>query len=136
MNMGDLRESRKAKLEAHRKERYGSVIASADAALKSAFLVNGGGAVALLAYFSQASTRVPPHAMNSLLRTSLLILVIGTACAGLATGLSFLAQYGYLVRRSWFGRRARYLTATNIVLVAASYLCFVIAGIVGYFALA
>ena len=138
MATGELRKSREAKVQAFRKERFGIVATSADSALKSAFLVNGGGAVALLAFFGQATTQARPAHVSSLLATALLILVVGTALAGVATGLSFLAQYGYFMQksRSWFGRAARSLTAANIVLVGASYVCFVVAGFVAYRALA
>lgn len=51
----DLRKTRLAKRDEFRKERFEVVVASAENALKNAFLVNGGGAVALLAFFGQAS---------------------------------------------------------------------------------
>jgi hypothetical protein len=138
MAESELRRSRRAKIEEFRKERFGSVISAAESALKSAFLVNGGGAVALLAFFGQAAHQTRTAAANSLLATSLLVLVIGTALAGIATGLSFLAQYGYFMRssRSWFGRAARSITALNVALIVVSYGCFVAAGAVAYRALA
>lgn len=137
MRQSELRKSRTAKVEEFRKARLASVVNSAESALKSAFLVNGGGAVALLAFFGQATTQSKPHASASTLAVALLILVVGTALAGIATGLSFLAQYGYFMRRSrsWFGRAARNITAMNIVLIILSYACFVAAGVVAFMAL-
>ena len=128
----DLRKSRLAKREEFRKTRFDVVVSSAESALKSAFLINGGGAVALLAFFGQASRQPGPS--SPWLALALFILVVGTALAAVATGLSFLAQYGYLVgkRRSWFGRNARNVTAVNIVLVLLAYVCFVVAGLVAY----
>jgi hypothetical protein len=128
----DLRKSRLAKRDEFRKARFDVVVSSAESALKSAFLVNGGGAVALLAFFGQASRQ--SLAATSWLSSALLALVVGTALASLATGLSFLAQYGYMMgkRRSTFGRHARSITAANIVLVLLSHLCFVIAGWLAY----
>jgi hypothetical protein len=132
----DLRRIRLAKRDEFRKTRFDVVVKSAESALKSAFLVNGGGAVALLAFFGQAARQPGPP--SSWLAIALFVLVIGTALAAVATGLSFLAQYGYLAgkRRSWLGRAARNITALNIVLVLFSYGCFIIAGFIAYRGLA
>lgn len=130
--MSDLRKTRLAKRDKFRKERFEVVVASAENALKNAFLVNGGGAVALLAFFGQASKQ--PGFSSAWLAWALLVLVIGTAFAAVATGLSFLAQYGYMIgkRRSILGRHARSITAANITLVLLSYFCFVAAGFVAF----
>jgi len=47
------------------------------------------------------------------------------------------AQYGYFMRRrrSWFGGVARNITAINAVLIIASYVCFLVAGGIAYWAL-
>jgi hypothetical protein len=115
-----------------RKDRFEIVVSAAENALKNAFLVNGGGAVALLAFFGQASKQ--PGLGSAWLAWALLILVFGTAVAAVATGLSFLAQYGYMTgkRRSLLGRHARSITAANIILVMLSYFCFVAAGLVAF----
>ena len=128
----ELRKSRIAKRDEFRKERLEVVVSSAESALKCAFLVNGGGAVALLAFFGQASRQGAPT--SPWLSHALLALVIGTALAMVATGLSFLAQYGYMMgkRRSRFGRSEKDITAANIVLVMISYVCFVLAGFLAY----
>lgn len=130
--VSDLRKSRIAKRDEFRKERFEIVVSSAESALKNAFLVNGGGAVALLAFFGQASKQ--PGFASGWLALALLVLVIGTALAAVATGLSFLAQYGYMLgkRRSPLGRNARSITALNITLVMLSYCCFVGAGFVAF----
>jgi uncharacterized membrane protein YidH (DUF202 family) len=124
----DLRKTRLAKRDEFRKARLELVVSSAESALKSAFLVNGGGCVALLAFLGQASRQSVP--VSHWLSSALLALVVGTALASIATGLSFLAQYGYMMgkRRSLFGRSAKSLTAANIVLVMLSHVCFVLAG--------
>lgn len=108
------------------------VVGSAESALKSAFLVNGGGAVALLAFFGQASRQGLPA--SSWLSLALLALVVGTALASTATGLSFLAQYGYMMgkRRARIGRYALIITAMNVVLVMLSHVCFLVAGLLAY----
>jgi hypothetical protein len=128
----DLRKNRIARRDEFRKARLDVVISSAESALKSAFLVNGGGAVALLAFFGQAARQSIPG--SRWIALTLFVLVVGTALAAVATGLSFIAQYGYMLgkRRSWFGRSARSITAANIVLVLLSYICFVVAGFLAY----
>jgi hypothetical protein len=133
--MFDLRKARIAKRDEFRKERFGVVVAAAENALKNAFLVNAGGAVALLAFFGQASKH--PGFSSGWLAVALLILVVGTAFAAVATGLSFLAQYGYMTgkRRSSLGRNARSITAANVTLVMLSYFCFVAAGFVAFLGL-
>lgn len=132
--------SRQARLELgakHRSERLPITYASAASALQSAFLANGGGAVALLAFYGQLLTAQSNHPAASGLAGALLAMVIGVALAVAATGLSFVAQYGYLMRRnSRVGRFALHFTWANVVLVCASLVCFVVGGAQAYYALA
>ena len=118
--------------------RLDAALARAQTALKTAVLVNGAGVIALLALFAQAfkDGGVLPGAGQFAAAT--LWMVAGTAVAGCATGLSFLAQYGDLMRwHSWFGRggRAGTITRLNIALVFLSYACFVLGGLHTYWAL-
>src|SRR3954470_18863961 len=75
MSDRELRKDRQAKVTEFRKERFSSVTNSAESALKSAFLVNGGGAVALLAFFGPSPNPARTAATTSLLATALLIRV-------------------------------------------------------------
>jgi len=131
---------RRARRRSARDARLEATIASAQTALRTAVLVNGIGAIALLAFFSQAFKDAGnPLPGAGQLAAATLWLVAGTAVAGCATGLSFLAQYGLVTRwHSWFGRHDRALTMTqiNVALVFLSYLCFFIAGLHAYWALA
>jgi hypothetical protein len=126
MTISRLRKNRLARLNEFRDARLKHVISSAQSALRSAFLVNGGAAVALLAFFGHATDQCRAASVTRLLADALLVLVVGTALAGLATGLSFLAQFGYFIRRSrsWFGKAAPTITVVNIWLIAGSYACF------------
>ena len=120
-------------------DRLDATVASAQTALKTAVLVNGAGAIALLTLFAGAFKDANPLPGAAQFAAATLWLVAGTAAGGAATGISFLAQYGQVMRwRSWFGRRGRaaLITQVNIVLVFLSYLCFVIAGLHAYWALA
>ena len=117
-----------------REGRLDVVIRAAQSALKTAFLVNSGGAIAILGFFGQAIQTETPSPAAPYLAKALLILGIGTALAGLATGLSFLAQYAYFIRKSnpKLGKRAPMLTKINIYLVLASLTCFIVASFVAY----
>jgi hypothetical protein len=122
-----------------RPHRLDAALALAQTALKTAVLVNGAGAIALLALFAQAFKDAGPLPGAPQFAAATLWLVAGTAVAGCATGLSFLAQYGHLLRwRSWFGRGGRpaAITRLNIALVFLSYACFVVGGLHAYWALA
>ena len=72
---------------------FRSVIDAGQAAIKSAFLVNGGGAVAMLAYVSrlgdQNPTAVPTFA------ESLLWFTIGVFLAAALSGLTYFSQFFY-----------------------------------------
>jgi hypothetical protein len=64
--------------------------------------------------------------------------VFGTFYAALATGLSFVAQYGYFLRdlmrkrRPWLGQIAPIVTGINMALLATAYVCFLVAGLIAY----
>ena len=131
-----LRQARRELIAKHRSERLPITYASAASALQSAFLANGGGAVALLAFYGQLLTTQPKHAAAAGLANALLAMVIGVGLAVAATGLSFVAQYGYLMRRhTWVGKRAIYFTWVNMALVFASLVSFVVGGAWAYRAL-
>lgn len=131
------RQARRELIAKHRSDRLPITYASAASALQSAFLANGGGAVALLAFYGQLLAAQPHHPAASGLARALLVLVIGVGLAVAATGLSFLAQYGYLLRRnSRLGKFAAHFTWANMALVFASLLCFVVVGAQAYYALA
>jgi hypothetical protein len=120
------------------RQRFEATIASAQMALRTAVLINGAGAIVLLVLFAQAfkDPSVLPGA--SQLAAATLWLVAGTALAGCATGVAFLAHYGHLMRwHTWFGRGGRAVTITQLIigLVFSSYVCFLIAALYIYWAL-
>lgn len=71
------------------------------------------------------------------IKFSLLALIVGTTLAGMATGLSFVAQYGYFIRSRdhWLGRHAVVFTFFNVLLVTASYAAFLLAGFIAFCAI-
>jgi hypothetical protein len=128
------RQQRREKIAEYRNRRLDIVVSSAQSALKTAFIVNGAGTVALVGLFAQAIQKSATVFPASTLAAAMFSLVAGTTLAALATGFSFLAQYGYMLgkRRSWFGRVAPRITKLNILLILLSYGCFIAGGVIAY----
>ncbi len=84
-----------------------SVSKSADAALNSATLINGGAAVALLAFLGNLATKAGslPLALSAAeLRRALLAFTVGVACAGFGhVGRHFTQFFGFKENSSWAG---------------------------------
>jgi hypothetical protein len=137
MATGSSFKNRRAQLEAFRQGRLPHVISSAQSALNTAVLVNGGGAVAMLAFFGEAMQQSHGSpAIQSLVKVMLLFFW-GTASAGIATGLSFVAQLGCsrLLPWRWLRKLAPRISLVNIALIFVSYALFLSAGISAYCAL-
>jgi hypothetical protein len=129
-NEKSVRQQRHEKVFEYRNRRLDIVVSSAQSALKTAFIVNGAGTVALVGLFAQAIQKPAAVFPAATLAEALFLLIVGTGLAALATGFSFLAQYGYMLgkRRSWFGRVAPRITKLNIFLILLSYACFIAGG--------
>ena len=74
-------------------EMFRSVITSGQNALRSGFLLNGGAAVALLAFISHLATTQPTRV--SVFTSSLLIFVFGVFLISLASFTTYLCQWFY-----------------------------------------
>jgi hypothetical protein len=101
-----------------------SVILSGQAALKSAILINGGAAVALLAFIGRIWETQPSRFVVSGLTSSLLAFVYGVLAAAAATGTTYLAQFFYNYNLVKTGHITNII---SITLVIISYILF------GYF---
>ncbi len=113
----DLRERQLEQYKARnraREELGRSAVAYGQATLKSALLINGGGAVALLAYIG----KVLP--MRGMLALPLSFFGIGVFAAAFGTGLSYLTQYAYALK--W--KRAPFLHWVTAGVVVLSYFLF------------
>jgi hypothetical protein len=78
-------------------EMFRSVIQAGQSALRTAFLMNGGASVALLAFIGHLSSVAPQKVR--LLAPSLVVFVSGVLVAALASGVTYLSQWFYA---QWF----------------------------------
>ncbi|MEX3896374.1 hypothetical protein [Paraburkholderia sp. BR10954] len=141
------REVWKAQLAAntnHQVEMFKSVIEAGQTALRSAIVINGGAAAALLAFAGNAITKGQSLAGDPLLSRigmGLMWFVAGIGCAGVATGARYLAQWAYSACQG--NPQRRYMKATantfqwaSIILAVASFATFFIGGYSTYQAIA
>jgi hypothetical protein len=80
-------------IHAHGVEMFRSVIQAGQNALRSAFLMNGGASVALLAFVGHLSSVAPKKV--PMLAPSLATFVGGVLVAALASGVTYLSQWFY-----------------------------------------
>jgi hypothetical protein len=95
---------------AERLELFRSVISSGQAAIKALILINGGAAVAMLAFLGQLSLRSPAIPLGPFY-SSLIFFCYGLGCAGAAAGATYFSQSAYLAERSRLGNALRLLAA-------------------------
>lgn len=81
-------------VQQHRLEAFRVLINAGQAALKSAILINGGGSVAILAFIGNSFKLGDPTktALIHSLGNSLRMFAIGTLCAAMAAGGTYLTQ--------------------------------------------
>lgn len=128
----------------HEVEMFKSVIEAGLNALKSAIVINGGAAVALLAFVGGQITKYGPNDQKVLLSCfgySLLAFIIGTGSAGMASGARYLAQFSYaraldsLSRGSkstiWLGT-GHTINVISVLLGLASFASFFVGGYLSY----
>ena len=98
-----------------------TVINAGQAALRSSMLVNGGGAVAVLGFLSNAWTKGVPSAVLRDLPASLLVFASGVLAGALASGVTYLSQEAFASGQQRVGTGLR---ALAIALVVGSYVLF------------
>ena len=79
-------------------EMFKAVLDAGLNALKSAIIINGGAAIALLAFLGNLLEKTPPVGKTfpiSDLAHSLLVFLVGAGCAGTASGIRYLGQASY-----------------------------------------
>jgi hypothetical protein len=113
-------------------EQFTSVIAVGQAALKSMFLINGGAAVAVLAFAGHLATSTGAKAVQTL-ALPLVCFVFGLILVTIASGLTYLAQRAYATRRRDLGAR---LNATIIAIGLFSVATFTACSWFAYAAIA
>ena len=77
----------------HQVEMFRSVISAGQSALRSAFLMNGGGAVAVLAFIGNLANNDPQRIPS--LAPSLTVFVTGVLLVTVASGATYLSQWFY-----------------------------------------
>lgn len=113
-----------------------AVLEAGQTALKSATLINGGAAVALLAFLGNMLSRDAAKDIAYLIpeiNGAMLSFVIGVGCAGLASGLRYLSQDFYTGNKDGWGAA---LKIPAIILGFASFGCFFWGGYAVYLTLA
>lgn len=102
-----------------------STIMTGQTALRSSLLINGGAAVAVLAFLGNAWSKGIPHQVLVGASYGLSLFVWGVLAASTATGATYLSQAGF---GNEFGKHSSRIGAwarvVAIVLVAVSYIMF------------
>jgi hypothetical protein len=110
-------------------EMFKSVIEAGQTALKSASLINGGAAVALLACLGSLLAKDPPSEILAIvpgLASALYIFVFGVGFAGVATAIRYLSQAFYFAKWEKRGKTAQFVAMAFAV---ASFVAFFWGGI-------
>jgi len=101
---------------------FNSVIAAGQSAIKSAFLLNGGAAFALLAFIAHLVQ--VDEAKVSDFSYCLLLFSLGTLTVVITSGLTYLSQWFYAEQYDWSEKVGFYLNIICIVLGFSSYVFF------------
>jgi len=110
-------------------EQFRSVIAYGQATLKSAILINGGAAVALLAFIGKIWSDENSQLAIKELSYSLTLFVFGTLAIAIATGITYIAQSLFNTGKNTL---AHCVNGLVIGLVIASYVLFSLGKNVNY----
>ncbi len=103
-------------------EMFRSVITAGQNALRTAFLMNGGAAVAMLAFIGHLATKTPDKV--SLFACCLAIFVSGVLISVVASGSTYLSQWFYLGAEQWKQKAGFALNVVSIILAILSYIVF------------
>lgn len=106
-----------------RLEMFKSVIATGQNALRTAFLMNGGATVALLAFLGKLSeqhqSQIPVFA------ASLILFVIGVLTITISSGVTYLSQWFYAGSDGWKVKTGFCFNILAIILGLSSYFLFI-----------
>ncbi len=104
-------------------EKFRSVILAGQNALKTAFLMNGGATVALLAFLGKLSDKHQDKI--AVFASALVVFVIGVLAITVASGLTYLSQWFYAHSEPWKRKTGHVLNFLTIALGWASYGFFI-----------
>lgn len=103
-------------------EHFRSVITSGQGAIKSSFLLNGGGAVAMLAFTGHLAQFNAGKVAD--FGACILPFAFGVLAISVTSGLTYLSQWFYASSRPWAFKTGFALNVACIVLGLVSYACF------------
>jgi hypothetical protein len=109
-------------------ERMRTTNVAGDAAIRTLVLINGGAAIALLAFLGHVVAQTGGTFSGEMLAQSMALFVGGVAMAGLAAGLKFLT----MLLSSWNEKVATRINVATILVGAASLSFFIVGGCVAY----
>lgn len=104
---------------AHKVEMFRSVIESGQNALRTAFLLNGGGAIAMLTFVGNLAINDPLRVPS--LAPSLTLFVVGVLLVTMAAGATYMSQWLYSGAQRWSRRAGFTFHIFAIVLPISSY---------------
>ena len=113
-------------------EMFKSVISSGQNALRTAFLMNGGATVAILAFLGKLSDG--NKAKIPIFSESLVMFVIGVLAITMSSGMTYLSQWFYHTSETWKLKTGFALNIFAIVLGLSSYGFFIWGAIRAYMA--
>jgi hypothetical protein len=109
-----------------------AVFVFAGATLKSAILINGGAAVAVLSFLSGIIKENPHNSIIGMLASSMACFVLGVLFSAVSAGLAYLTQYFYAYHNDVIGKKYHRITA---IVIIASYLAFLFGSFFSYIAI-
>lgn len=120
-----------------------ATIEAGQTALKSAIIINGGAAIAMLAFIGNALAKWNDAAGSSLLTNvgvALFMFMVGTGAAGTSTGFRYLAQFVYAAppsanARPWLTAWGSAANCISIMLGIASFASFFAGGWLAFHAI-
>lgn len=102
-------------------EMFKSVISAGQSALKASMLINGGGAVALLAFTGKIWSSATSSSVANSLSFAIFVFCIGVLLSALATGTTYLSQLAYSADKNKIGNGINIL---SIVSILGAYISF------------
>jgi hypothetical protein len=111
-------------------EMFRAVILAGQNALKTAFLMNGGATIALLAFLGKLSEQHQDKI--AIFSSSLIVFVVGVLAITVASGLTYLSQWFFAGSESWKQKTGFGLNILVIVFGLASYGLFIWGAIRAY----
>lgn len=110
-------------ITAWRAEGFRSVNIAGQAAIKSAILINGGAAIALLAFIGSIYNASQSTEVATQLTYSMRLFIIGVSSGAIASGTTYISQLFYATE---YKRLAHVLNGISWLLVTSCYVLFVL----------